>query len=65
MVVLYMSKAFDTMNIDILLKKIESFSCLAAPEEMAGQLYLRGRWTYVDFRSKKSKLRKSKQGVPQ
>ena len=64
LVAIDLSKAFDTVNHEILLNDIMEL-------EMNHHLkrflfaYLRGRQTYVEFRGKKSKHRKMRQGVPQ
>lgn len=64
LVALDMSRAFDTVNLGILLDKLLQSSL---PDHIKRWLsnYLNGRQTYVDFRGTKSKHRKVKQGVPQ
>jgi uncharacterized protein (UPF0147 family) len=64
MVALDMSKAFDTVSHKHLINNINDTTI---PNNIKRWLnaYLRGRYTYVDFRDEKSKQRKMKQGVPQ
>ena len=59
-----LSKAFDTVDHELLLKDIMD---LQLNDHIKRFLcaYLRGRQTYVVFRGAKSKFRKVKQGVPQ
>ena len=59
-----LSKAFDTVDHQLLLNDIKN---LPLNEYIIRFLcaYLRGRYTYVFFRNAKSKNRKVKQGVPQ
>ena len=59
-----LSKAFDTVDHEILLTEI---SLLPINSHIKRFLfaYLRGRMTYVEFRGSKSKYRKMRQGVPQ
>ena len=59
-----LSKAFDTVNLELLLKDISE---LPLNKNIIKFLfsYLRGRQTYVEFRGCKSKHRKMRQGVPQ
>ena len=59
-----LSRAFDTVDHEILIKEVSNL-------ELNGHIkrfitgYLRGRQTYVFFRGQKSKYRKMRQGVPQ
>ena len=64
LVAIDLSKAFDTVNHEILLNDIME---LPLNDRIKRFLfaYLRGRQTYVEFRGKKSKFRVMKQGVPQ
>ena len=64
LVAIDLSKAFDTVNLETLLK---DFSSLHINQNIKRFMaaYLRGRQTYVEFRDGKSKLRKMRQGVPQ
>jgi retron-type reverse transcriptase len=59
-----LSKAFDTVDHQLLLNDIKN---LPLNDYIIRFLcaYLRGRYTYVFFRNAKSKNRKVKQGVPQ
>ena len=59
-----LSRAFDTVDHDLLLKDIKA---LPLNDHIKRFLcaYLRGRQTYVFFRGTKSSYRKVKQGVPQ
>ena len=64
MVAVDLSRAFDTVNHETLIKDIadlplnNNIKCFLVS-------YLRGRQTYVEFRGAKSKHRKMRQGVPQ
>ena len=64
LVAIDLSKAFDTVNHEILLNDITN---LDLNHHLKRWLfaYLRGRQTFVEFRGKKSKYRKMRQGVPQ
>ena len=59
-----LSKAFDTVDHDLLMEDIYNL-------ELNGHIkrflcsYIRGRQTYVEFRGSKSTFRKMRQGVPQ
>ena len=64
LVALDLSRAFDTVNHDILLTDISKLNLNANIKRFLCA-YLRGRCTYVEFRGSKSKYRKMKQGVPQ
>jgi hypothetical protein len=59
-----LSKAFDTVNHEILLKDIEELDLNNHIKRFLNA-YLRGRQTFVEFRGATSKFRKMKQGVPQ
>ena len=59
-----LSRAFDTVDHQILLDDIEQLEMNDYIKRFLCS-YLRGRQTYVMFRNSKSKLRKVKQGVPQ
>ena len=64
LVAIDLSKAFDTVNHELLLKDILDLPLNHHLKSfLAG--YLRGRQTFVDFRGAKSKYRKVRQGVPQ
>lgn len=60
-----LSRAFDTVDHNILLKDIDQLQHLNDHVKRYLCAYIRGRWTYVEFRGVKSKCRKMKQGVPQ
>ena len=59
-----LSKAFDTVNHELLLKDILGLNLNNNIKRFLSA-YLRGRQTYVEFRNKRSKFRKMRQGVPQ
>ncbi len=59
-----LSKAFDTVDHDILLKDIQELRLNQHIKKFL-KAYLRGRQTFVEFRGAKSGFRKMKQGVPQ
>ena len=59
-----LSKAFDTVSLEILLKDILQLD-LCQPLKKFLAAYLRGRHQYTEFRGCKSKSRVVKQGVPQ
>lgn len=59
-----LTAAFDTVNHEILLDDINNLQLNQYIKRfLCG--YLRGRQTYVEFRGKRSKFRKMRQGVPQ
>lgn len=64
MVALDLSKAFDTISTEILLKDIHDSNVSPKIKRWING-YLSGRLTYVEFRGTKSKYRRMKQGVPQ
>ena len=64
LVAIDLSKAFDTVSLEILLKDILELN-LCHPLKKFLTAYLRGRYQYTEFRGCKSKLRLVKQGVPQ
>ena len=64
MVAIDLSKAFDTVNHEILLQDIVDLSLNSYLKRFLLS-YLRGRQTYVVFRGTKSRHRKMRQGVPQ
>ena len=59
-----LSRAFDTVDHDLLLKDINELDLNDNIKRFICA-YLRGRQTYVEFRGAKSQYRKVKQGVPQ
>jgi len=59
-----LSKAFDTVDHELLLKDISELPLNHNIKSFLSS-YLRNRQTYVEFRGKKSNYRKMKQGVPQ
>ena len=59
-----LSRAFDTIDHDILLSDIKDLQLNGHIKQFLCA-YLRGRQTYVEFRGSKSKFRKMRQGVPQ
>ena len=64
LVAIDLSRAFDTVDHNILLKDIYELNLSDRIKRFLCS-YLRGRQTYVEFRGSKSKLRKMRQGVPQ
>ena len=64
LVAIDLSKAFDTVNHEILFNDIKILPLNHNIKRFIIS-YLRGRQTYVEFRGSKSKSRKMKQGVPQ
>ena len=64
LVAIDLSKAFDTVSLEILLKDILQLN-LCQPLKKFLAAYLRGRHQYTEFRGCKSKTRVVKQGVPQ
>ena len=59
-----LSKAFDTVDHEILLKEISELDLNGNIKRWIFS-YIRGRQTYVEFRGAKSPFRKMRQGVPQ
>ena len=59
-----LSKAFDTVNHEILLQDILELNLNNNIKRFL-TAYIRGRQTFVEFRNKRSKFRKMRQGVPQ
>ena len=59
-----LSRAFDTVDHSILLKDIQQLQLNDHIKRFL-KAYIRGRFTYVEFRGAKSKHRKMTQGVPQ
>ncbi|KAI5755231.1 hypothetical protein M8J77_015233 [Diaphorina citri] len=64
MVALDLSKAFDSISIEILLEDLLNTDIPWTVKRWLFS-YMRGRSTYVDFRNTKSASRSMKQGVPQ
>ena len=64
MVCIDLSKAFDTVNHEILIRDIAALPLNGHLKRFLSA-YLRGRQTFVEFRGIKSKFRKMRQGVPQ
>lgn len=64
MVAVDLSKAFDTISIELLLQDIFNTNIPWIIKRWLNN-YMSGRQTYVDFRNSKSSYRKVKQGVPQ
>ena len=64
LVAIDLSRAFDTVNHEILIKDIYKLNLNDHIKRFL-VAYLRGRQTYVEFRGSKSKFRKMHQGVPQ
>ena len=64
LVAIDLSKAFDTVNHEILIQDILELNLNQHIKRFLS-CYLRGRQTYVDFRGSRSKSRKMNQGVPQ
>ena len=64
LVAIDLSKAFDTVNHDILFDDIANLPLNNYIKRFLLS-YLRGRLTYVVFRGRKSRYRKMRQGVPQ
>ena len=59
-----LSRAFDTVNHELLIEEISKLELNSNIKRFLSG-YLRGRQTYVLFRGQKSRYRKMKQGVPQ
>ena len=59
-----LSRAFDTVNHEILLNDILHLPLNSNIKKFLNA-YIRGRQTYVEFRNTRSKFRKMRQGVPQ
>ena len=64
MVAVDLTRAFDTVNHEILIKDIAGLQLNSRIKRFLAA-YLRGRQTYVEYRGAKSNMRKMKQGVPQ
>ena len=64
MVAIDLSKAFDTVDHEILIKDIATLPLNAHIKRFLAA-YLHGRQSYAKFRGAKSKYRKMRQGVPQ
>ena len=59
-----LSKAFDTVDHDLLMEDIHNLQLNGNIKRFLCS-YIRGRQTYVEFRGSKSTFRKMRQGVPQ
>ena len=64
LVALDLTAAFDTVDHGILLRDIYEAPIPNSTKRWVAS-YLQGRFSYVEYKNKKSKLRKVKQGVPQ
>ena len=64
MVAVDLSRAFDTVNHEILISDIAKLEINSRYKRFLAS-YLRGRYTYVEFRGERSNTRKMRQGVPQ
>ena len=64
LVAIDLSRAFDTVDHEILIKDIVALPLNGHIKRFLSS-YLRGRQTFVEFRGGKSKFRKMRQGVPQ
>ena len=59
-----LSKAFDTLNYDILLNKLDYYGVQGCTNRLIYS-YLSDRWQFVDFNGHKSSYLPIKTGVPQ
>ena len=59
-----LSKAFDTLNFDILINKLDYYGVHGCANKLIYS-YLSGRWQFVDFNGHKSAYLPIKTGVPQ
>ena len=60
-----LSKAFDTLNFDILLNKLDYYGVQGCANRLIIYSYLSERWQFVDFSGHKSSYLPIKTGVPQ
>ena len=61
---IHLSKAFDTLNFDILLNKLDYYGVQGCANRLIYS-YLSERWQFVDFSGHKSSYLPIKTGVPQ
>ena len=59
-----LSKAFDTLNFDILINKLKFYGIVGTPLKLLDS-YLKNRHQFVDFKNTKSDLQEIRTGVPQ
>ena len=59
-----LSKAFDTLNFDILINKLKFYGIVGTPLNLLDS-YLKNRHQFVDFKNTKSDLQEIRTGVPQ
>ena len=59
-----LSKAFDTLNFDILINKLKFYGIVGTPLKLLDN-YLKNRHQFVDFENTKSDLQEIRTGVPQ
>ena len=59
-----LSKAFDTLNFDILIDKLKFYGIVGTPLKLLDN-YLKNRHQFVDFKNTKSDLQEIRTGVPQ
>ena len=59
-----MSKAFDTLNFDILINKLKFYGIVGTPLKLLDN-YLKNRRQFVDSKNTKSDLQEIRTGVPQ
>ena len=59
-----LSKAFDTLNFDILINKLKFYGIVGTPLKLLDN-YLKNRQQFVDFKNTKSDLQEIRTGVPQ
>ena len=59
-----LSKAFDTLNFDILLSKLKFYGVVGTPLKLLDN-YLRNRHQFVEFKNNNSDLQEILTGIPQ
>ena len=59
-----LSKAFDTLNFDILTNKLKFYGIIGTPSQLLDK-YLRNRYQFVAFKNINSHLQEIRTGIPQ